>query len=86
MSLDIGHKADTAGVVLGIRTIQAFCGRTACELAMKFSLLFEFFCSGTGKLFSAPRKAPNRCFIWLSEPSFLTVSEIKNAAIKELVA
>ena len=26
MSLDIGHKADTAGVVLGIRTIQAFCG------------------------------------------------------------
>ena len=24
MSLDIGHKADTAGVVLGIRTIQAF--------------------------------------------------------------
>jgi len=53
---------------------------------MEFSLLFEFFVPALESFFSAPRKAPNRCFIWLSEPSFLTVSEIKNAAIKELVA
>ena len=90
MSLDIGHKADTAGVVLGIRTIQAFCGSLLPHgLRTSHGVLpfVRVFCSGTGKLFfSAPRKAPNRCFIWLSGPSFLTVSKIKNAAIKELVA